>query len=283
MVRSLFRAFAQGMLMMSTKNLFATVICALCALIASSAHALPIPVTIDFSTDDSGATLVNGQAIYTTARADRDGVAFSTDTVLEFGNLVSISDSLDGASSSHLGPVIFDSDPNGPNAGSQDPDLLVDLGNVLTLQSDNPGNADDTTLDGTNGLLFDNPNDEADLSDNGSIIFDFLVRAEPTSIDIVDANGGFGALLTLLDGSGNTRSYTIPQNWTYDINSNPSENGFATLDLTSLAPQTGERTATTSAAEDAGFNPANVVRLTYSFTGQSGGTTSTLANRRRHA
>ena len=71
--------------------------------------------TIDFSTDDSGDPLVNGQDI------------MSPD---EFGALFSVS-----SGGPNLGAAIFDSDPMGPNMGGPDPDLLVGLGNVMMLQS----------------------------------------------------------------------------------------------------------------------------------------------------
>ena len=72
-------------------------------------------VTIDFSTDDFGAPLVNGQDISSPE---------------EFGNLISIS-----SSGNNQGAAIFDSDPMGPNMGGGDPDLLVGLGNILIIQS----------------------------------------------------------------------------------------------------------------------------------------------------
>ena len=86
-------------------------------------------IVIDFETEDDFTTpLVNGQDISTPP---------------EFGNILAIS----ATGTGHYGPAIFDSDPNGPNNGTwpRDPDLLVDLGNVLILQGGsgpNPGSGD---------------------------------------------------------------------------------------------------------------------------------------------
>ena len=57
------------------------------------------------------------------------------EVLADFRNPVAIS-----ASGPNLGAAIFLSTPGGPNDGGPDPDLLVDLGNVLILQSeDAPG------------------------------------------------------------------------------------------------------------------------------------------------
>ncbi len=226
-------------------------------------------VTLDFETeDDFLTTLVNGQSISSTARADRDGVPFSTDTVLEFGNLVNITATVDG-SDGHLDISIFDSDPAGPNAGSQDPDLLVDKGNILILQSDNPASATTTSVSPTHGLVFDNPNDEANNDDRGSIVFDFLAPVELTSIDMVDINGGAHATLTLTDTTGDVRIYDVPSQWTTDVT--VATMGWQTLLLNTLAAQPSEPSASggdaTVIQNDAGFDPTSVVQLNVAFDG----------------
>lgn len=226
-------------------------------------------ITLDFSTEDDFVTsLVNGQSISSFARADRDGVPFSTDTVLEFGNLVNISSTIEG-SDGHLDAVVFDSDPNGPNAGSSDPDLLVDRGNILILQTDNPSGQTNTSLSGTHGLIFDTPNDEANFNDRGSIVFDFLSPVELTSIDMVDINGGAHATLTLADSGGDLRIYDVPSQWTTDVT--VALNGWQTLFLNTLAAQPSEANAAGNDAtviqNDAGFDPLDVVQLRVAFDG----------------
>lgn len=222
-------------------------------------------VTLDFETEDDFTTpLVNGQIV--------DPAFDGAD--LEFGNLVDVS-SVQLGSDGHNGVTVFDTTPcpGGPNCGSQDPDLLVDLGNILLLQSDNPASANDTTLDATYGLLYDNPNDEADFSDRGSIVFDFLSPQTLLSIAIIDANGGFLGKAILTDGSANTRTYTVPAMWTGDIDTCGSCAGWDTLDFTTLAGQLGEGGSTATAVEDAGFDPTDVTKLEFQFLGNpsSGG------------
>ena len=210
-------------------------------------------VVYDFETDDFGATLVNGQAIST----DPD---VQPDTVFEFGNYAEIS-TVFGTGDSHEGAAIFDSDVSGPNDTSHDDDLLVNLGNILILQSeDNPA-----TTSGTNGTVFTTPNDEASIN-TGSIIFDFTLLVEPLSIAIVDANGGYGAQVILVDDSGNKRTYTIPSMWTDDVS--VSGNGWAELDLTITTDQVGENVGIfATAVTDPGYDPLRVLQLEMKFTG----------------
>ena len=197
------------------------------------------PITLDFETEDDFATpLVNGQDVSTPP---------------EFGEVVAISS--DG---NNQGAAAFDTDPNGPNGGGPDPDLLVDLGNVLILQSnDDP----EQTVDG----IFDTPNDSAA---GGSLVFDFVYPSELFAIDLIDIESA-EAIVTLIDGEGRMRVYFVPAGWTTDINSEGPP-GFGTLDLTTLDDQPGE-SATATATEDAGFDPSDVLRLEV-FLGGSGAT-----------
>lgn len=222
----------------------------------STSVSLGALVVYDFDTEDDLTTpLLHGQIV---------DPAFDVGAP-ENGNVFNISSTQDG-SDGHLGVTVFDSDLT----GTLDPDLEVGTGNILILQNDSHG--------GKTGDFYDNPNDEADLSDNGSIVFDFLETVAPLSIDIVDANGGFGAILTLTDFLGRTRTYTIPEKWSNEV---PTLNGYDTLLLTTLAPQDGEGAGgSATAVEDAGFNEIAVVQLKMSFVGRvgvgggSGGTTS---------
>jgi hypothetical protein len=187
---------------------------------------------LDFEFEDDFTTpLVNGQDISTPP---------------EFGNLVSISD----AGAGHLGTAVFDSDTGGPNAGGPDPDLLVDLGNILILQSaDSPAQ----TVAG----IFDTPNDSAT---GGSIIVDLLLPSYLISIDLIDINGG--------GQTDVTRVYDVPSEWTGE---NTSTQGWDTLDLTTLLAQPGLGTGgSATAVEDTGFDPYNVRKLEVDFSGSGG-------------
>lgn len=231
-----------------------------CAAFASSATA----VTITFDTEDDFSTaLINGQIV--------DAAFDNTD--LEFGNLFTLSSTQIGGGSGHLGATIFDTDPNGPNQSSQDPDLLIDQGNILILQSNNPGSAGDTSVDGSVGLVYDNPNDEADFGDRGSVVFSFLSPVFLQSFELVDANGGFGASVILTDQSNNTRTFTVNSMFSKDINTCGVCDGFQLLDLTNLAVQVGEGGGTASGVEDLGFDANDVISLEIQFIGNpsSGG------------
>ena len=203
-------------------------------------------INIDFSSNDDGDALLNGQQIIAS-----DFDAFFTLSV----------------SGSNNGAAVFDSSPGGPNAGSGDPDLLVDLGNVLIMQEISGNNGNTTVL--SNGRTgFVTPNDRANpSSDPGVINFAFNEAVELLSIDLVDVNSGNSVTVTLTDSEGDERIYSVPQQWTDDI-SNPtpagsSPQGFGTLDLTTLLDQDSPdgNGTTATAAEDAGFDAASVVNL----------------------
>lgn len=186
--------------------------------------------TIDFTTDEDGTPLLNGQSIS------------SPD---EFGTEVSISTNV-----GNLGAAIFDTDPAGPNVGSvgQD-DLLVGLGNALIIQHQNYPTQ---TVDG----IFDEP---VDATTGGIFNFDFTNPSTVHSIDLIDLDGNAGANVLLIDTLGNTRNYAVPDRWTNDVRNEP--NGYATLDLTTLADQAGETANVATATEDAGFNASAVSRV----------------------
>jgi hypothetical protein len=240
------------------------------AVAIGSAHALPVSMySIDFEMEDDFVTpLVHGQSIYSTARPDNisPNIPFSSDTVLEFGNLFNVSSTIIG-SDGHLGPAIFDSDP-ADTTSTTDPDLLVGLGNVLLLHRDNGPNH---TINPTYGLVFNNPNDEADTDDRGSIVFDFLLPlVQPRSIDLIDVDNNVNITVVLTDNLGRERTYLVPANWTTDITDNPA--GYQTLDLDSLLPQSAAPNATGLAAialQDLGYNASHVVRLAVQFAGTS--------------
>lgn len=210
--------------------------------IASSANAVFMQRTVDFSTDDNGNPIVNGQQIA------NDNAEFFTDFQLS-------STSTDGLLS-----AAFDSSVGGPNDPSQDTDLIVGLGNVLIFQNDD--------APAITAGVFDSPNDS---TDSGTWTFDFASGLRPSpvvellDITLIDIDGSASMSIVLTDLSNNTRTYTVPSNWTNDVDNSPD--GYDTLDLTSLVAQLGEGGASTSVVEDAGFDATGVVRLDVSLRG----------------
>lgn len=210
----------------------------LAALVAAPVSA-GVAHLIDFETEDDFVTpLVNGQSV-----ASPD----------EFGNLFNVS-----ASGNNLGAAIFDTSFGGPNDGGGDTDLIVGLGNVLILQSnDSP---DQTVSD-----IFDTPNDSAQ---GGMITFDFLAPTMLMHVDLVDIDGSVDVNIVITDGNGFTRSYYVEPEWTFDIEAD-GPNGYDTLDLTSIAAQQGEGGAFATGSEDAGFDANNVVSMSFEFSGSA--------------
>jgi len=194
---------------------------------------------IDFSTDEDGTPLANGQDIS------------SPD---EFGDEISIS-----SGGANAGTAIFDTTPGGPNDPSQDNDLLIGQGNALILQTDA------STTQTVTGI-FDHPNDD---EGGGTITFAFTNPLQPLSIDLldVDAAGNEGIDILLTDFAARTRTYTVPADWTGDLT--VAGPGVGTLDLTSLAPQAGFNSIAT-AVEDANFNANAVVSIVFTLGGSGG-------------
>lgn len=189
---------------------------------------------LDFETEDDGFTpLVNGQDLSTPP---------------EFGHLLRI----DSSGAGNLGAAIFDSDPAGPNAAGLDPDLLVDLGNVLILQSD------DYPQQSVSGI-FDSANDS---SGGGVLTIEFFEPAEPYSLDLIDLDYGHDDAVRILmyDVNGRLRAYWVPDGWTTDVASEGPP-GYGTLDLTSITPQSGAHGQSTQCTSQPGFDPARVIGI----------------------
>jgi hypothetical protein len=188
---------------------------------------------IDFEHGDDYArtALVNGQAL---ATRDAFGRTFALTSL-----------------GPNLGATVFDSTPGGPNDPGPDPDLLVDLGNVLVLQD---SLAPAQTVPG----VFDSPGDDPD---GGLLLFTFARAVELHSLVLVDIDFERQQLakLTLFDRAGRARTYVVPAGWTGDRVTHGVP-GFGTLDLTTLAPQPGFR-STATAGETPGFDARSVVRL----------------------
>jgi hypothetical protein len=151
---------------------------------------------------------------------------------------------------SGLTAAVFDSCPTGPNQLGGDPDLLVDSGNVLILQ----GIAGQTTPG-----IYDQPDDER----RGG---EFLVHfggseVRLCSIDLVDfcPQPGQNGSVTLIDDSGLTRTYDIPEGWTEDV-SMDGPPGIRRLDLTTLTDQPGFA-STATASEEPNFDDGAVVLM----------------------
>lgn len=194
-------------------------------------------VVLDFETeDDLTSPLVNGQRVESPAT---------------FGTRVEIR----GTSASGFGAAVFDTDPQGPNAASSDPDLLVGTGNALILQE--------------NGLetqagIYDLPDDDAN---GGRFTIDFVRPSLLCSIDLIDFDliDTEEARLVLRDDSGRSRTYLVPPGFTEDVHA-MTGTGVRTLDLTEVLPQQGFL-STATATEAVGFDPARVVRLVIDLAG----------------
>lgn len=187
-----------------------------------------------------------------------NGEDVSGETIVTAVSDVTITDN--SGSSINLGAAIFDSSDPGPNDSGADPDLLVNSGNILILQNN--------SFSSKTGDFYDTPNDE---ESGGVLFFDFSTSVLLESVKLIDINGANQSVeLTLLDGSGRERVYDVPDEWTGDIDQ--GEAGFATLDLTTLLPQTGPGPGNpdATASEDGGFDPSDVVKLSVDFEGSAG-------------
>lgn len=203
-------------------------------------------VQLAFEVEDDATPVFSGTAL-------ANGQDLSTPP--EFGIEVMLSDA--GA---NAGAAIFDSTPGGPNAGGPDNDLLVGLGNILCLQSNNAPAHTTQTVAG----IFDTPNDDVN---GGTVFFDFPGPSHVHQIDLIDIDEEelSACIVTLLDTGGKTRTFTVPPSWTTDI-LNDGGTGFGTLDLDTLLPQPGFA-ASATAVEDPGFDPDDVIQMSVAFGG----------------
>jgi hypothetical protein len=190
-------------------------------------------LSLTFTTeDDDEIALANGQAI--------------TDPP-EFGEKLFVT-----GSGLNNGAAIFDSDPAGPNAVSQDPDLLVNQGNILILQTDAPANPP-IVAD-----IYPRPNDD---EDGGTFDFDFIRPLQALTIDLIDVDPGETMTITLTDFSAETRTYNVPGDWT-------GNGGVGTLDLQDTNPQAGFNSVTPAPTDSsASYDPNAVVSMTVELSG----------------
>jgi hypothetical protein len=188
--------------------------------------------TLDLESDDEGAPMAHG------ARVDAEFDGGATFPVTITGSANPSGDNTAAILNSTTGP------------SSQDPDLLVGTGNILILQHD--GNQSECGA----GVYCTHNDDD----DGGSLSFVFNSPAAPMSLVLVDIDATDPASsVVLTDSNGNTRTYTVPGNWTGDLIADATS-GTGTLDLTTLADQPGFA-STATASEDMGFDPTAVVRL----------------------
>lgn len=194
--------------------------------------------TLDFDTDDEGAPMAHG----TKVDSEFDGGASFPVTITSSSNTAAILNS-----------------STGPAA--QDPDLLVGSGNILILQ--NASNLSECPP--ASGVYCSHNDDE----DGGTLSFAFDASIAPVSIDLVDIDTTDPeTTVVLTDENGNTRTYTIPANWTGDI-SVDGPPGMGTLDLTTEDPQPGFGSIATE-SHDVGYDPANVVLIEVNLGGSGG-------------
>jgi hypothetical protein len=195
--------------------------------------------SLDFETDDTGAALVDKQQV---AGGEFDGGANYPVTIGSASYLAACGSIANTA-------AVYDSDapPHG-----QDPDLAVDMGNILILQTD-----ENLSFCGP-GVYCSGNDDE----DGGLVTFDFNVGVAPGSIDLIDVDAGSGAAeavtITMTDGDGDTRTYSVPSGWTGDLIDDGQ--GVGTLLLNTTAAQPGF-VGSATAVEDAGFDQTDVVSI----------------------
>lgn len=202
-----------------------------------------------------GSLLYSGFVPPRELRIDFD-TSFGAELALENGRVVdggTLFDGLveiEGTAASGNRAALFDSAPLGPNAFADDPDLLVDKGNVLILQE-----AGAQSVAG----VYDEPDDDR-FGGTFRIVFPGIPVA-PCSIDLIDICPGVteDAFLTLVDERGRERRYHVPAGWTEDPFLEGGA-GWRTLDLRSTAPQPGHQ-AIATASEDEGFDAGAVTEL----------------------
>ena len=211
-------------------------------------------INIDFSLNDTNEAMLNGQQVI---GADFD----------QYFDLTTQGD--------HAGAAVFDSTASGPNAGGRDPDLLVNLGNILILQENGRNKERTTTLaNGRTGFV--TPDDKWNNRSAGVFNFAFNASVELLSLDLVDIDGGNSVTVILTDESGDERVYSVPQNWTDEVNQpsseNPNPQGYGTLDLTTLVDQASPdgNGVFATATEDDGFDASSVVNLEVRLMGSGG-------------
>ena len=201
------------------------------------------PETLDFETDGAGNPLLHGQSLVTVGPE----APYPCLTISSSADPVTPGTGNNGA-------AVFNS-TSGPFG--QDPDLDVDLGNVLYVQR-NGGPTDAFT--GLNGPdTWDHPNDD---EDGGQLIFDFCTGIEPLSINLIDidpATPDNDSTVTLTDSSLKTRTYSVPGGWTAN---GPGALAVGLLSLNASGNQpSGAGGPDATESTQAGFDPTDVIKI----------------------
>jgi len=141
---------------------------------------------------------------------------------------------------------------NAPPHG-QDPDLAVNRGKILILQVDEG-------LAQCSADFYCSGNDD---NDGGEVRFDFNEGVEAISLDLIDVDDS-GAVepvtITLTDGGGFQSVYTVPNDWTGDIDQ--GECGWDTLYFDGSAQAgCGPGSPVATAVTDGGFDPTDVMSI----------------------
>ncbi|NOT32013.1 MAG: hypothetical protein HOP15_16325 [Planctomycetes bacterium] len=150
------------------------------------------------------------------------------------------------------GPAIFNS-TSGPFGA--DPDLDVDLGNILYLQRNGSPTDAFTGINGPD--TWDHPNDD---EDGGTLTFDFCGGVEALSIDLIDIDPPAptnNVSVVLTDINNLTRTYTVPAGWT---DAGPGAAAVGNLLLNAVGVQLGF-SANATESTMAGYDELNVVKI----------------------
>ncbi len=197
----------------------------------------PYCFALDFETDDSGMPLLDKQRIDN----EFDGGPNYPVTITSSSNL---------AACGTVGNTAATYDSDAPPHG-QDPDLAVNSGNILILQTD-------ANLSECSPGIFCSGNDD---EDGGTVLFAFNEPVQPISIDLIDVDDSGPAnnvTVTMTDTLGRLRTYLVPLDWTGDITE--GQPGQLTLLLNTTAPQAGFNDSAT-AVQDIGFSQTTVVSI----------------------
>ena len=222
---------------------------------------VPLDLPGDVTSIDCGVRVIADRVLLGTQRVHVDiGCSTLTFDGLANGHGVSPADFAGqgvtiSSTGANAGAALFDSQVGGPNDPGLDTDLLIGHGNLLLLQDDAHASLSGP---GTFATPVDDPQ-------GGDLAFDFAPPIDPRSVLLTDLDPppNAGASVTLTDGAGRRRVYSVPPGWTgtYGVS------GFRILDLSTLAAQPGAGARLATASEDPGFQQANVVRVVVHMTG----------------
>jgi len=208
-----------------------------------------LDITLDFETDGAGAGLLHGQSLETPG----------PETPYTCPSITSGPDPITPGNGNN-GAAIFNS-TTGPFGA--DPDLNVNLGNILYLQRNGSPTDSFTGINGPD--TWDHPNDD---EDGGTLTFDFCSGVQALSIDLIDIDflsPQQDATVTLTDSSALTRTYYVPGGWTAD---GPGPLAVGTLSLNAVGNQPGLNAVATESTQ-AGFDETDILQIKVRF-GSSG-------------